>query len=43
LKPDVYEPELNPLHRGVLRHYGVVTMTACVRARRHDAVRTGNI
>lgn len=31
LKPDVYEPELNPLYRDVLRHYGVVAMPARVR------------
>jgi len=31
LKPDVYEPELNPLYRDVLRHYGVVALPARVR------------
>jgi transposase len=31
LKPDVYDPELNPLYRDVLRHYGVVAVPARVR------------
>lgn len=31
LRPDVYDPELNPLYRDVLRHYGVVAMPARVR------------
>lgn len=31
LKPDVFEPELNPLYAGVLAHYGVVP-PACARA-----------
>ncbi len=26
LKPDVYDPKLNPLYRDVLRHYGVVAL-----------------
>jgi transposase len=26
LKPDVYDPQLNPLYRDVLKHYGVVAM-----------------
>jgi hypothetical protein len=31
LKPDIYEPDLNPLYRDVLRHYGVVALPARVR------------
>jgi transposase len=31
LKPDVYDPELNPLYRDVLGHYGVVAVPARVR------------
>jgi transposase len=31
LKPDVYEPELNPLYRDMLRHYGVVALPCRVR------------
>jgi len=31
LKPDVYEPELNPLYRDVLKHYGVVAVPCRVR------------
>ena len=31
LKADVYDPELNPLYRDVLRHYGVVAIPARVR------------
>lgn len=31
LKPDVYDPELNPLYRDVLAHYGVVALPARVR------------
>jgi len=31
LKPDVYDPELNPLYRDVLAHYGVVAVPARVR------------
>lgn len=31
LKPDVYEPELNPLYEEMLRHYGVVADPARVR------------
>ena len=31
IKPDVYEPELNPLYRDVLKHYGVVALPCRVR------------
>ncbi|MCC6338238.1 MAG: transposase zinc-binding domain-containing protein [Myxococcales bacterium] len=31
LKPDVYEPTLNPLYRDVLKHYGVVALSCRVR------------
>jgi transposase len=31
LKPDVYEPELNPLYRDVLAHYGVTGLPCRVR------------
>ena len=31
LKPDVFDPELNPLYRDVLAHYGVVALPARVR------------
>lgn len=31
LKPDVYEPELNPLYRDVVKHYGVVALPCRVR------------
>lgn len=31
LKPDIYDPELNPLYREVLAHYGVVALPARVR------------
>jgi len=31
LKPDIYDPDLNPLYRDVLRHYGVVALPARVR------------
>ena len=31
IKPDVYDPELNPLYADVLRHYGVVALPARVR------------
>ena len=31
LKPDVYEPELNPLYRDVLAHYGVTALPCRVR------------
>jgi len=31
IKPDIYEPELNPLYAAVLRHYGVVADPARVR------------
>lgn len=31
LKPDVYDPELNPLYRDVLAHYGVVALPCRVR------------
>ena len=30
IKPDVYDPELNPLYRDVLAHYGVVALPARV-------------
>jgi transposase len=30
LKPDIYDPDLNPLYRDVLRHYGVVVLPARV-------------
>lgn len=32
IKPDLYEPELNPVYRDVLAHYGVVADPARVRA-----------
>lgn len=31
LKPDVYDPELNPLYRDMLAHYGVIALPARVR------------
>ena len=31
LHPDLYDPELNPLYRDVLRHYGVVALPCRVR------------
>jgi len=31
IKPDLYEPELNPVYRDVLAHYGVVADPARVR------------
>ena len=31
LKPDVYDPDLNPLYRDVLAHYGVTAMPCRVR------------
>jgi transposase len=31
LKPDIYEPTLNPLYRDVLKHYGVVGLPCRVR------------
>ena len=31
LRPDVHDPELNPLYRDVLAHYGVVALPARVR------------
>lgn len=31
LKPDVYDPQLNPLYRDVLAHYGVVALPCRVR------------
>lgn len=31
LKPDIYDPTLNPLYRDVLSHYGVVAMPCRVR------------
>jgi transposase len=31
LKPDVYEPTLNPLYRDVLKHYGVIALPCRVR------------
>jgi transposase len=31
LKPDVYDPDLNPLYRDVLKHYGATALTCRVR------------
>jgi transposase len=31
LKPDIYDPQINPLYRDVLRHYGVVALPCRVR------------
>lgn len=31
LKPDIYDPELNPLYRDTLSHYGVVALPCRVR------------
>ena len=31
LKPDVYDPSLNPLYRDMLEHYGVVALPARIR------------
>jgi transposase len=31
LKPDIYEPALNPLYRDVLKHYGVVALPCRIR------------
>jgi transposase len=31
VRPDVYEPELNPLYADVLRHYGVIALPCRVR------------
>jgi transposase len=31
LTPDVYDPEINPLYRAVLAHYGVIALPAKVR------------
>ncbi len=31
VKPDLYEPELNPVYAAMLAHYGVVTDPARVR------------
>ena len=31
LKPDIYDPELNPLYKDMLRHYGVTAMPCRVR------------
>lgn len=31
IKPDAYDPELNPLFKGVLKHYGVTAVPARVR------------
>jgi transposase len=31
LRPDIYEPTLNPLYREVLAHYGVVAVPCRVR------------
>lgn len=39
LKPDLYEPELNPVYSGVLAHYGVVADPARVR----DPNRKGSV
>ena len=39
VKPDIYEPDLNPLYAAVLKHYGTVADTARVR----DADRKGTV
>jgi transposase len=39
LKPDIYDPELNPLYGDVLRHYGVVPLPC----RAHDPDRKGKV
>ena len=39
LKPDIYDPELNPLYRDVLKHYGVTAIPCRVR----DADRKGKV
>jgi transposase len=39
LKPDIYDPELNPLYRDVLEHYGVTAIPCRVR----DADRKGKV
>jgi len=39
LKPDIYEPTLNPLYRDVLAHYGVTALPCRVR----DANRKGKV
>jgi transposase len=31
IKPDIYDPELNPLYRDVLKHYGAVALPCRVR------------
>jgi transposase len=31
LKPDIYDPQLNPLYRDVLAHYGVTALPCRVR------------
>jgi transposase len=31
LKPDIYDPALNPLYRDMLAHYGVVAMPCRIR------------
>jgi len=39
LKPDIYDPALNPLYRDVLKHYGAVALTCRVG----DADRKGKV
>jgi transposase len=39
LKPDIHDPELNPLYRDVLKHYGVTAIPCRVR----DADRKGKV
>jgi transposase len=39
LKPDIYDPELNPLYRDVLAHYGVIALPC----RRGDPDRKGKV
>ena len=31
IKPDVYDPELNPLYRDCLKHYGITALPCRVR------------
>lgn len=39
LKPDIYEPEMNPVYESMLKHYGVISDTARVR----DPNRKGSV
>jgi hypothetical protein len=39
IKPDIYDPEINPLYRDLLKHYGAVALPAKVR----DADRKGKV